>query len=143
MGEFHCEILTPHRRLYAGSAESVLFVTHDGEIEILDMHASCVMPVAIGQLRLRVGGQTKRAAVTEGFARVKKGRVDIFVDAAEWAEEIDRERAQKALERATSRLSTETLSWRLESSALAARRARNRLAIAVSAPAAEAAAETS
>ncbi|MDA8426949.1 MAG: ATP synthase F1 subunit epsilon [Treponema sp.] len=132
MAEFHCEILTPHRRLYAGNAEAVIFVTHDGELEILDQHEPCVMPVRIGLLRLRADGRTRKAAVTEGFARVKKGRLDIFVDAAEWDEEIDVPRARSALERASARLSSETLRWRLDASAQAAARARNRLAIAAS-----------
>ncbi|HUW41929.1 MAG TPA: ATP synthase F1 subunit epsilon [Rectinemataceae bacterium] len=142
MAKFHCEILTPHRRLYVGQAESAAFVTHDGEIEILDMHEACVMPVRIGLLRLRTDGLTRKAALTEGFARVKKGRLDIFVDAAEWDEEIDKDRATRALERANARLASETLRWRLDASAQAAARARNRLEIAATAVRVEAPAQS-
>ena len=130
MTQFTCEILTPHRRLFSGQAESVTFVTHDGEIELLAHHEAFVTPVKIGMLRLGTEGEVKIAAVTEGFARVKPGRVDIFVDAAEWPEEIDKERAQRALERANARLASVAVRYQLESSALAAARARNRLAIA-------------
>ena len=77
------------------------------------------------------------AAVTEGFARVKGGRVDIFVDAAEWPEEIDRPRAESALERAKNRLATVALRWQLDASAAAAARANNRLAVAARAPEAQ------
>ncbi|HTX71298.1 MAG TPA: ATP synthase F1 subunit epsilon [Rectinemataceae bacterium] len=129
MTEFHCEILTPHRLFFTGQAESVTFVTHDGEIEVLASHEPFVTPVLIGQLRIRTEGQHKLAAVTAGFARVKAGRIDIFVDAAEWPEEIDRERAERALARANERLATVAVKWQLEASALAAARARNRLAI--------------
>jgi len=134
MVEFECDILTPHRRFFSGKAESVTFVTHDGEIEILASHEPCVTPVLIGQLRLRSEGQERMAAVTEGFARVKGGRVDIFVDAAEWPEEIDRPRAESALERAKNRLATVALRWQLDASAAAAARANNRLAVAARAP---------
>jgi F-type H+-transporting ATPase subunit epsilon len=129
MPEFSCEILTPYRRFYNGKAESVTFVTHDGQIEILAGHESLVAPVRIGQLRLVVNGKVRRAAITEGFARVKAGKIDLFVDAAEWPEEIDRERAEKALGRATMRLATETLAWRVEASKRAAARAHNRIAV--------------
>ena len=130
MPEFNCEILTPYRRFYSGKAESVTFVTHDGQIEILANHESLVTPVRIGQLRLVVGGKARRAAITEGFARVKGGKVDLFVDAAEWPEEIDRERAESALGRAAKRLATETFAWRIEASKRAAARAHNRIAVA-------------
>ena len=130
MPEFACEILTPYRHFYSGKAESITFVTHDGQIEILAHHEALVAPVRIGQLRLVQGGKVRRAAITEGFARVKEGHIDLFVDAAEWPEEIDVERAERALGRATSRLATETLAWRIESSNRAAARAHNRIAVA-------------
>jgi len=95
MPEFACEILTPYRRFYSGRAESVTFVTFEGQIQILAGHDSLVAPVRIGQLKLVVDGKVRKASVTEGFARVKEGRVDLFVDAAEWPEEIDRERAER------------------------------------------------
>jgi F-type H+-transporting ATPase subunit epsilon len=136
MPEFACEILTPYRRFYSGKAESVTFVTHDGQIQILAGHDSIVAPVLIGQLRLVVGGKVRNAAITEGFAKVKEGRVDLFVDAAEWPEEIDRERAEQALGRATKRLATETLAWRIEASKKAAARAKNRIAVVTREPSA-------
>jgi F-type H+-transporting ATPase subunit epsilon len=128
MASFTCEILTPYRRFYSGKAESVTFVTHDGQIEVLSGHEGLVAPVRIGQVRLVVEGGVKRAAVTEGFARVRGDRIDLFVDAAEWPEEIDRERAEQALGRATKRLAEETLSWKIDESRRAASRAQNRLA---------------
>jgi len=130
MPDFECEILTPYRRFYEGKAESVTFVTHDGQIEILASHESLVAPVRVGQLRLIVNGKVRKAAITEGFARVKGGRIDLFVDAAEWPEEIDRERAEKALGRAAKRLATDAEAWRVEASKRAAARAHNRLAVA-------------
>jgi F-type H+-transporting ATPase subunit epsilon len=134
MPEFSCDILTPYRRFYSGKAESVTFVMHDGQVQVLAGHDSFVAPVRIGQLRLVVEGRVRMAAITEGFARVKEGRVDLFVDAAEWPEEIDRERAERALGRATTRLATETLAWRIDASRRAAARAQNRIAVATGEP---------
>ena len=50
------------------------------------------------------------------------------------AEEIDRERAEAALGRATKRISSETLAWRIEASRRAAARAQNRIAVATGEP---------
>jgi F-type H+-transporting ATPase subunit epsilon len=130
MPEFACEILTPYRRFYSGKAESITFVTYDGQIEILASHESLVAPVQIGQLKLVSGGKVRKAAITEGFARVKGDKVDLYVGAAEWPEEIDRERAEAALGRATKRIATETMPWRIEASRRAAARANNRIAVA-------------
>ena len=131
MTDFPCEILTPYRRFFAGRAESVTFSTHDGQVEVLAAHESFVAPVRIGQLKLAIGGGggVRRAAVTEGFVRVKEGRVEVFVDAAEWSEEIDLKRAEQALERASGRLATEAAEWRRVSSRMAIARARNRIAV--------------
>jgi F-type H+-transporting ATPase subunit epsilon len=134
MPEFACEILTPYRRFYSGNTESLTFVTHDGQIQILAGHESLVATVRIGQLRLVIEGKVRRAAITEGFARVKPGKVDLFVDAAEWPEEIDLERAESALGRAVKRLAIESLAWRIESSKRAAARAHNRIAVATGVP---------
>jgi F-type H+-transporting ATPase subunit epsilon len=131
MPDFACEVLTPYRRFYSGKAESAAFVTFDGQIEVLAGHDSFVAPVRVGQLRLVVDGKSLRAAVTEGFARVKGGKLDIFVDAAEWPEEIDKERAERALGRATKRLASEAYHWRIAASKMAAARAMNRIAVAV------------
>ncbi len=142
MPDFSCEILTPYRRFYSGKAESVTFVTHDGQIQVLAGHERLVAPVRIGQLKIMVGGKLRKAAVTEGFARVKEGRVDLYVGAAEWPEEIDRERAEAALGRATTRISTEAMAWRVEASRMAAARALNRIAVATGEPASPPSANT-
>jgi F-type H+-transporting ATPase subunit epsilon len=129
MPDFACEILTPYRRFYSGKAESVTFVTYDGQIEIMAGHDSLVAPVRIGQLRLVSGGHVRKAAVSDGFARIADGKVDLFVDAAEWPEEIDRERAEAALGRATKRIATEAMAWRVAASRRAVARAQNRIAV--------------
>lgn len=130
MPEYTCEILTPYRRLYSGKVESVVFTTHDGEVEVLAGHEPMVMPVAVGAIRLKGEGLDRVAAVTEGFARVRAGKVDVFVGAAEWPEEIDRERAERALGRATKRLAAETQEWLASRAKSAAERAHNRIKVA-------------
>lgn len=127
MAPFRCAILTPYRLLFSASVESVTFATTDGEMEILAGHEPVVAPVRIGEVRLRGAEGLKVAAVSEGFASVRPDRVELFVDAAEWPEEIDRGRAAKSLERAEERLKEVTLPWELERAKSSAARARARL----------------
>jgi F-type H+-transporting ATPase subunit epsilon len=134
MPEFAFEVLTPYRRFFSGRASSISFETEDGGIEILANHEPMVAPLRVCALRIRGPELERVAAVTEGFVRVKTDRVDVFVDAAEWPEEIDRERAERSLGRATKRLADETQEWLVFRAKRAAERARNRLKVASLAP---------
>jgi len=126
---FRCSVLTPHRRLFSGEVGSLSFSTIDGKTQILADHEPIVAPVAVGILTLDTAEGRKIAAVTEGFITVKPGGVELFVEAAEWPEDIDRARAEGSLERAVSRLESETLAWSIARARAAAERARNRLAV--------------
>ncbi len=128
MALFRLEILTPSRRLFGESVESVIFETWDGQMQVLAGHEALVVPVK--PCAARIDGEKGRrvAAFSEGFATITPDKVEFFLDAAEWADEIDRDRASKALERAESRLKTETAPWMISRSQAAAARARARLA---------------
>jgi len=49
-------------------------------------------------------GQTKRLAISGGFCEVSNNKMTVLAEAAEYAEEIDVERALRAKERAERRL---------------------------------------
>lgn len=130
MPVFNCEVLTPNRRFFSGPVSAVTLTTEDGEIQFLAGHEPLVAPVHVGVLKLAGPDFHRVAAVTEGFVRLARGRVDIFVDAAEWPEEIDRDRAERALGRAFKRISAETQDWLIASSKHAVARAYNRMKVA-------------
>jgi F-type H+-transporting ATPase subunit epsilon len=60
-----------------------------------------------GELRYTSNGKAEHFAVAEGFLEVSNDKISVLVDAAENAENIDVERARKALERARERLAKE------------------------------------
>lgn len=127
MAEFTCEIVTPHRSFFLGKLESIIFSTYDGEYEVLAGHDAVVAPVVSGVARLKGPGLDKYAAFSEGFATVNGNKVDILVDAAEWPEEIDRRRAERALERAEKRLKERTMAWEMPRAIASRDRAKARL----------------
>lgn len=123
------EILTPLKRFWVGKAESLLFETRDGRIEILCGHSPMAMPVQPGPVRIKTAEGTLRAALSSGFALVQQDKVEFYVDTAEWPEGIDRARAQRALERARSRIVLESFEWEKSRSREAIARATTRLAV--------------
>lgn len=76
----------------------------DGEIGIMAGHEPIVTPIGIGKLRIKKGGKWREAAIAGGILEVNQNKVVILSDAVEWPEEIDRQRALAAKERAEKKL---------------------------------------
>ncbi len=102
--EFQLYILTPEREFFSGKAESLSFSSADGRIGILANHTPMIAPVDIGELDIVTGGEKKRAFNSEGYVEVLHGSVMLFVQACEWPEEIDVNRARRAAERERERM---------------------------------------
>jgi F-type H+-transporting ATPase subunit epsilon len=127
---FKVEIITPYRVFLSEMAESVVVTSVDGEIEILADHEPTVTPIAIGAAKILVSGSRKTAYFSDGFLEMEDNKLTILVGAAEWPEEIDVERAERALKRATERLEDKTFVWETTRATLAQKRAQTRLRIA-------------
>jgi len=104
MGKIFLEIITPDRVVVSREVDMVVVPGVEGEFGVLEDHVAFLSGVVPGELRYTVEGRTEYCAVMEGFAEVSNNKVSILVDAAERAEEIDVERAKRALERAKERL---------------------------------------
>ncbi len=102
--EFKLEIITPTRSMDPISAVSVTATATDGEICALAGHTPMAAALGIGSLTVRTKDETKYAFHSEGFMEVRPDEVLIFVQACEWADEIDAARAEEALQRAEERL---------------------------------------
>ena len=81
-------------------------VFYDGPCEILIFDEPMTCSVETGELRFRVPGETtwQEAIVSTGLLKVEHNKVDIIVYSAERPEEIDKFRAEAALERAKEQL---------------------------------------
>jgi len=105
MGSLFLEVVTPEKVVVSQEADIVVAQGSLGEFGVLPGHVPFLTGILPGELRYTTGGKTEYLAVTTGFAEVSDNKVSILVDAAERAEEIDVERARKAMERARERLS--------------------------------------
>ena len=95
-------LVSAERQLWSGAATSVIARTVEGEIGILRGHEPVLAVLADGGV-VRIAtesGAEVLAAVHGGFLSVDNDEVILLAETAELADEIDRARAQAALDRA-------------------------------------------
>ena len=132
------ELVAPAGPVFEGDVEMVVVPSVNGELGILTRHAPIVVQLAIGRLRaLTPDGKWLVFAVAEGFVKVQFNKVIVLADAAEEASQIDTDRAEEAIDRATRMLQMHHDGTVPEGEyvdayreQLALRRARNRLKVA-------------
>lgn len=98
------EIVTPEKVMVSQDVDMVVAPGSFGEFGVLEGHISFLSGIVPGELRYASDEQTEYLVVTNGFAEVSNDNVSILVDAAEKAQDIDVERAKRAIERANERL---------------------------------------
>ncbi|MBR5336825.1 MAG: ATP synthase F1 subunit epsilon [Lachnospiraceae bacterium] len=103
---FKIKIICPDRVFYEGAAEMVEFTASEGDIGIYKNHIPLTTAIKPGILTITDDQGGKKAAVHAGFAEVLGDSVSILAEVAEWPDEIDVDRAQRAKERAEARLAS-------------------------------------
>jgi len=98
------ELATPTRLVVSAEADEVVAPGVEGYFGVLPGHAAFLTTLGTGELMYREGGGERHLAVNGGFAEVRNDKVIVLADTAEWPEEIDRERAERARQRAEQRL---------------------------------------
>ncbi|HXE90816.1 MAG TPA: F0F1 ATP synthase subunit epsilon [Terriglobales bacterium] len=101
---FKLEIVTPDRQVVDDRAEEMQIPGRNGYLGILPGHAPLITELEVGEISYRHGQKTRYLAVAWGFAEVLPDRVIILAETAERAEEIDVERARRAVEKAEQHL---------------------------------------
>jgi len=98
------EIVTPEKKVFAGSVDSVTIPTANGEIGIFPNHAPLISALKPGVLAYAVKGGGEKMVVSGGFVEVGANKVSILADIAETSDEIDASAAKAALDEATKAL---------------------------------------
>lgn len=101
---FQLQIISPERIFFEGQVTMVETRTTEGDIGILKNHIPLTAVTVPGVLTIHQDGQTREAAVHDGFLEILKDRVIVLAEACEWPEEIDINRAREAKIRAERRL---------------------------------------
>jgi F-type H+-transporting ATPase subunit epsilon len=92
----HLEIVTPERRVFSDTVDSVQVPGSEGELGVLPHHAPLVSTLGVGELRFRKDGVEESFAVVGGFLQVRPDKVVVLAETADMASEIDLEKAQEA-----------------------------------------------
>jgi F-type H+-transporting ATPase subunit epsilon len=130
---FHVEIRTPEQLIYEGDVTSIRAPGVEGNFEILGEHIPFLTALDIGEIRIQESETPQLMAVSDGVFEVLRTGVTTLVETAEWASEIDVERAENALDRAQAQLEANAPDLNRPRAEAALARAENRLEVASSA----------
>ena len=100
-----CRIITPERMVYDGEANLVVARIADGDVGVMVDHAPLVSTAEIGDVRVREGDELRVFATSDGFFKVAENLVQILVEEAVEAGEIDTDAAGNRVEEAERELS--------------------------------------
>jgi F-type H+-transporting ATPase subunit epsilon len=100
MEKLYLEIVTPQRQMVGQDVDMVEAPGTAGEFGILPGHVPFLTTLEHGEVRFISEGRTRFLATSGGFTEVVDNKVTMLLDTAEFADEIDLERARRAQERA-------------------------------------------
>lgn len=106
MSRFSLSIVAADKIFYNGKCHSIVVPALDGEVQIMAHHEEMVIATQEGEVRFRVeeNAPWRYAVMGIGFVHVSHNRVTMLTDTAERPEDIDRVRAEQAMERAKEQL---------------------------------------
>lgn len=103
--QLFCRLITPEKMIFDGEVDMVVTRIADGEIGVLVDHAPTVSTVEIGDVRINEGDERHVFATSDGFFKVSENLVQILVEEAVAAHEIDVDEAENRVEEAERDLS--------------------------------------
>jgi F-type H+-transporting ATPase subunit epsilon len=121
------EVVTPERLLFQEEVDSLVVPATEGYLGVLPNHAPLITGLDIGVVTYRKEGKDYKVAISGGFLEVNDNRAVILADTAEIGTEIDRVRAEEAVERARERLTNRPEDLDIMRAELALKRALARL----------------
>ncbi len=129
--EFELVIVTPFGEKFRGAVQNCTLPGYNGLFQVLPHHANLVSLLTIGPLKMEsTDGTLHHLALNGGYCEVKDNTLKIMAESAEFAEEINVDRALSAKERAEKRLKQKLPDIDIPRAKLALARALNRIKIA-------------
>lgn len=100
------QLVTPYKKVLSQEVDEVTAPGTMGELGVLPGHTPLLTTLKIGELSYRDGNEVFHVAVNWGYLEIEEEKVNVLVETAEVADEIDLERAKAALGRAEKALKT-------------------------------------
>ena len=112
MATFPLEIVTPDGQIFQGEAERICCRTIEGDVALLANHCDYCTAIGMGSAHVIVNGETRYAACMGGMLSMLDGKARVMATTWEWADEIDKARAEASKARAERLLADEKLDKR-------------------------------
>jgi F-type H+-transporting ATPase subunit epsilon len=129
MIQYKLEIVVPEGIFFSGDVNYCTIPGVNGQFQIFNNHTSLLSLLDIGEVNLQLIDKERILSTGGGMVEIKDNQTNIIVESAEWAEDIDIERAKAAKDRAEKRLeSKDTID--IDRAKMALVRAFNRIKIA-------------
>ena len=110
MTTFSLKIVTPDGLQFDGQAEELIVRTTSGDIGIMAGHINCVAPLGMGRATIVTEGKKLYAACIGGILSVVGDEVKLVPTTFEWADQIDKERADRSEQKAKAILGDKDVS---------------------------------
>ncbi len=123
------QIITAEREVFSGEVDVLVAPGIAGQLGILPSHAPLMTVLQPGELMVRSDGEESYLVLSGGYMEVLGNRVTILADAAEDVDEIDEERAQRAIQQAQDRIANRESDVELEQAVASLRRAQARVTV--------------
>jgi len=125
MNVFKLDIITPTNITSYDNVTYLRIPSLDGLTGIQAKHAPAIIALEIGEIKITIDDKEKYFATSGGFSEIKVEGIQLLLETIEEKENVDRDRALKALGRAEKRLND--ASKDLDRANKAMIRAKNRL----------------
>ena len=138
MNTFQLVIMTPDKILFHDKVVQLTARTTEGDVGILAGHIRYAAILQTGVLTIKLeNGEIKTAAESGGILKVDNDKTSVMVTAAEWADEIDPDWAERSRQDAMAKIeANQDEPHKLERANLKLQRALNRLRVSGHDPAA-------
>ena len=104
MSELNLEIITPEKPIFKDQVDVITVPGTLGGFQILKDHAPLISSFEIGVIKVKKDSSETYYTTAGGTVEVDKNKVLILADSIEKVEQIDKDRAEQAKERAEERL---------------------------------------
>ena len=127
MSNFKVDIITPINIKSLDDVTYLRIPSLDGLTGIQARHASSIIALDIGEIKIVTNNKESVFATSGGFADIRPEGTQLLLETFESGKMIDKKRAQQAIEKATKHISSRNDD--LKRATLALKRAKNRLSI--------------
>ena len=127
MKNFQLDIITPSNIESYDNVSYLRIPTLDGLAGIQARHATAIVGLGIGEIKVNQGNMEKIFSTSGGFADIKPESVQLLLETIEPKDSIDKKRAEDALGRAQKRIKDKEQDFQRAEKALL--KAKNRLKI--------------